>query len=185
VTTEQKPAAISKSRLEFLFDGVFAIAMTLLVLELRIPELTARHSTHELAHALTEQTSTFFSYVLSFIVLGLLWYRHNHQYPQFRRITGGMVILHFVQLATAAFFPFCAALFGRYPFNPLSGVIYVACILTYGWASLGNWIVAERSGSLEAEITPAEFKRTRNRLFVRCLALTGMLGFYLVKVLVQ
>ena len=176
-------SVISKSRLEFLFDGVFAIAMTILVLELRVPELADRHSIDELARALAHDISTFVSYLISFVVLGLFWYRHNHQYHHFRVITRGMLGLHFVQLAAAAFFPFGAALFGRYPFNALSGVVYVACIMVYAWASLANWVIAKRDGSMGPEITAEEFLRSRNRWLRSCLIMSSLFAFYLVKVL--
>src|SRR6185436_12762553 len=97
---------VSKSRLEFLFDGVFAIAMTLLVLELKVPELVDRLSIVELARGLAHEASTLVSYLISFVVLGVFWYRHNHQYHSFHAISRGMLVLHFVQLAAAAFFPF-------------------------------------------------------------------------------
>jgi uncharacterized membrane protein len=176
-------SVISKSRLEFLFDGVFAIAMTLLVLELKVPELVDRRSVHELAAALAHDGPTFGSYLLSFTVLGALWYRHNHQYHHFRVITGSMLVLHFVQLATAAFFPFCAALFGRHPFNPLAGLIYVSCILVYAWASLANWLVAWKTGSVGPATTVEQFKRSRRRALRGSLFLSAMFVFYLTRVL--
>lgn len=175
-------SAISKSRLEFLFDGVFAIAMTLLVLELKVPELVDRRSVQELAHGLAHDAPTFGSYLLSFTVLGALWFRHNHQYHYFRVITPTLLVLHFVQLATAAFFPFCAGLFGRYPFNPLSGVVYVGCILVYACAAVANWMIAKRRGLMVPEITEERYLRSRRRGLRSCLFLSAMLVFYLTRV---
>ena len=175
--------AISRSRLEFLFDGVFAIAMTILVLELKVPELVDRHSIQELARALANHTPTFVSYLLSFGMLGLLWYRHNLQYHHFRVITRSMLVLHFVQLAAAAFFPFCAALLGRYPTNGLAQLVYMSCILVYAWASLANWVIAKRSGSLGSETGAEDFLRSRNKLFRGCLGLSTVFVIYLIRVL--
>ena len=175
--------AINRSRLEFLFDGVFAIAMTILVLELKVPELVDRHSIQELARALAHQAPTFASYLLSFGMLGILWYRHNLQYQHFRVITGSMLVLHFIQLAAAAFFPFCAALMGRYPTNGLSQLVYISCILVYAWASLANWVIAGRSGSLGPETAAADFLRSRNKLFRGCLGLSAVFVIYLIRVL--
>src|SRR5438094_5500342 len=86
VTAKEERATasvISKSRLEMLFDGVFAIAMTILVLELKVPELVNIRSVDELRRALVHQAPTFFSYLLSFSVLGMFWYRHNNLYRHF------------------------------------------------------------------------------------------------------
>lgn len=156
--------------------------MTILVLELRVPEVVDRHSVDELGHALAHDTATFASYIISFAVLGVFWYRHNHQYHYYRVITRGTLVLHFVQLAAAAFFPFCAALFGRYSFNPLSGVVYLGWALVYLWAALGNWVVAMRVGAMGPEITPAEFQRSRNRSLRGCLFMSALLAFYVFKV---
>jgi uncharacterized membrane protein len=184
MTEDHSPrSAISRSRLEFLFDGVFAIAMTLLVLELRVPEIAQRHSAGELAHGLALQGSTFASYLLSFIVLGMFWYRHNHQYPHFQTITRTMLVLHFVQLAAAASFPFCAALFGRYPFNPLSGFIYTGCVLVYALASLAVWLIAKRSGSIGATTSSAEYAHHRQRLARWCVLVAAVFLSYLFRLL--
>lgn len=174
-------SAISRSRVEFLFDGVFAIAMTILVLELRVPELVNHRSSAELARGLSQYASTFGSYLLSFFVLGSFWYRHNHHYRYFQTITVPILVLHFVQLAAAAFFPFCAALFGRYPFNPLSAVIYIGCVLTFQVATVLAWVVGRRVGALTADLTDATFQRTLRRNLRQVVLAAALLAFYVVK----
>lgn len=178
-------SSISKSRLEFLFDGFFAIAMTLLVLELRVPELADRHSVPELARGLAQYATTFGSYLLSFIVLGAFWFRHNHQYHWYERITPPMLVLHFVQLAAAAFFPFCAALFGQYPFNPLAALIYVSCIMTYLWASFATWVTAHRTGAMIVELGDDEYVRRTRRMLRRTLVVTALFAFYVFRTLAR
>ena len=176
---------INRSRLEFLVDGVFAIALTILVLELKVPELADRRSVAELGQALAHEAPTFLSYLASFMLLGIFWYRHNHQYEHFRVITRGMLVLHFVQLAAAAFLPFCAALLGRYPINGLSMVVYLACILVYSWASGATWILARRSGAMKAELTEAAYLRSRGRWLRGCLVITSLFALYLIRLLVN
>jgi uncharacterized membrane protein len=176
---------ISRSRLEFLVDGVFAIALTILVLELKVPELSDGRSVEELGRALAHEAPTFVSYVVGFIMLGVFWYRHNHQYEHFRVITRGMLVLHFVQLAAAAFLPFCAALMGRYPINGLSAVVYLGCVLVYFWASGATWILAQRAGAMKAEVTEAAYLRTRQRWLRGCLVITVMFTLYLIRLLVN
>jgi TMEM175 potassium channel family protein len=171
---------VSRSRLEFLFDGVFAIAMTILVLELRVPELGDPRSVTELGHALAHEGSTFGSYLLSFVVLGMFWYRHDQQYHAFRVITRGMLVLHFVQLAGAAFFPFCASLMGRYPTNPLALVVYLGCILVYASSSLAIWVVARNAGST-ADLTITDYQRSRNRWLRACLVVSLLFVLNLIR----
>ena len=178
-------SVISKGRLEFLFDGIFAIAMTILVLELKVPELVDRRSMRELAHELAHHAPTFVSYLLSFVMLGMFWYRHNHQYHHFHKITEGMLVLHFVQLAAAAFFPFCAALVGRYPRNGLSALVYVGCIFVYLWAMFANWIVAKRGGALGAEFTTADYLRARTKAIRGCLVISIVFTAVVIEALVH
>ena len=160
------PSAISKGRLEFLYDGIFAIAMTILVLELKVPELNDRHSIGELAHALAHHGPTFASYLLSFLMLGIFWSRHNHDYRHFHRITYPMLVMTLVQLAAAAFFPFCAAMLGRYPQNRLA-----------------TWVVAKRSGTFGADFPLTDYLRTRNRILRGCLVLLAMFALAFMRVL--
>ncbi len=175
-------SAISKYRLELLFDGIFAIAMTILVLELKVPELTDRHSVSELARALWHNAPTFFSYLFSFSVLGMLWYRHNTHYRHFQFITRRMLALHFVQLSMAAFFPFCAALLGRCPTNRLTPVVYTACIMVYLWSSFAIWIVAKKAGALSPDLSREEYAKSRKRYLRGCIIVTTLLIAYLLEV---
>jgi uncharacterized protein (TIGR02246 family) len=172
---------ISRSRLETLVDGIFTIAMTILVLELKVPELTQARSVHELAGALVRQSPTFVSYLLSFFVLGAFWYRHNKAFRHFHVISGKMLVLHFVMLADAAFFPFCVALMGRYGPNPLSFVIYLAGILVFAWTMSAAWIVAKRSGSMSADLTEAEYVRVRRRAIISSAVLSGVFVLYVLR----
>jgi len=180
-TSHPRPA-ISRARLEVLFDGIFAIAMTLLVLELKVPDLADRRSVRELGQALLHDGPTFLSYLLSFWMLGMLWYRHNQMYRQIERISRRMLVLQLSQLALAAFFPFCAALEGRYPMNPLALTIYSGCILLYSWTSMLYWHVAWTVGAVRPELDRTEYLAARRRILRGSLMLTLIFGYALSRV---
>ena len=167
---------ISRNRLEMLCDGIFAIAMTILVLELKVPELVDRHSAAELAQSLERNRATFFSYLLSFLWLGIVWARHNEHFRHIETITKGVLALQLLQLATAAFFPFCAALVGRYPTNHLAMVIYFGCAVAYAWASQLGWLVAERAGALSPRLSDSARQQYGNRNLRRAILLTVFFG---------
>jgi uncharacterized membrane protein len=167
-------SAISRSRLENLFDGIFAIAMTILVLELKVPELADRYSVTEMSRFLAHNAPTFISYLLSFSLLGMFWYQHNKLYRHIERVSRGMLALQLLQLATAAFFPFSAALIGRYPMNPLSLIIYSGCVMVYQWTSATYWLVAKRSGGIRPDLDPSEYRAQRRRNLVRSIAMTAI-----------
>jgi uncharacterized membrane protein len=175
---------IDKKRLEFLFDGIFAISMTILVLDLKAPDLSDRHSVSELGKFLLYHKVSFISYILSFIMLGMFWYNHNNYYRYFYRITNGMFGLTLVQLSVAAFFPFCAALFGRYPINRLSIVIYLGCIAVYLWTSAIQWLLAKRQSALMPKLDPSIYRRIRKKSIIGSIFCTFLFLSYLLNALI-
>ncbi|MBU4269054.1 MAG: DUF1211 domain-containing protein [Acidobacteria bacterium] len=152
---------VSKARLEFLFDGVFAIAMTIMVLELKLPELQDRKSVHELGTALLHHGRTFFSYIISFIILSSFWISHNQIYANLKRISKTVLAIHIWLLATAAFFPFCAHLYGRYPSNPLASLIYFGGVIVFFLGMLALVIAAKRQKLFDPEIPARDVKKLR------------------------
>jgi uncharacterized membrane protein len=176
---------ISKNRLEFLFDGIFAISMTILVLELKVPDLADRRSISELGQFLLHHGVSFVSYILSFTMLGIFWYRHNSYFRYFTRITKSMLAFTLVQLAVAAFFPFCAALFGRYPINRLSIVIYLGCIALFSWTCLIQWLLAKRQSALMPDLNDVVYCRTRKRSIISSILITFLFLLYLSSALIR
>lgn len=172
-------AFISKSRLEMLFDGVFAIAMTILVIEIKVPDLADPRSARELIVALLHHAPSFLSYALSFAMLGLFWRDAHRQFHYVERITPGLLAVNLFMMATAAFLPFCAALLGRYVANPATVVIYLADILLFRIGVFAQWHLAERARAIDAHIdaTLAARLRTRNARAVIILAM--LCGLYL------
>ena len=154
--TEPARSLVSKHRLEALADGIFAIAMTILVLEIKVPTLKDPDSAEEFFQAIAAIGPTFSAYVLSFGALGVMWYRHNKLIRPITSISEGVLALYLTQFASAAFFPFCAAVFGKYPGNGGAIVCYAGCVLVYQWAQVGAWMLACRQGLVSLEVGPAE-----------------------------
>jgi uncharacterized membrane protein len=105
-------------------DGLFAIAATLLVVDLAVPILHDHGSVHELADKLNDDSAKFISFFISFAVIGRYWFAHHVFVSQLARIDRGYIALTLVYLAFIAFLPFPTALLGEYFSNPLSIVIY-------------------------------------------------------------
>ena len=105
-------------------DGLFAIAMTLLVVAIAVPNLGRGDSIHDLANGLNDLVPNFVSFFISFAVIGRYWLAHH----KFVSLLGGMdqalIGLNLIYLAFIAFLPFPTALLGEYFENPLSVVIY-------------------------------------------------------------
>jgi uncharacterized membrane protein len=104
-----EPSAGSTSdtgRLETFADGVMAIAITLLVLEIRVPA----HQPGTLGHALLEQWPSYAAYVTSFLTIGVIWVNHHRMFKLIERVTHSFLMLNILFLMVVSFIPFPTAL---------------------------------------------------------------------------
>jgi len=116
---------MSKQRLEAFSDGVYAIAITLLILNIRIPEVAPAF----LGSALLQMLPQVFAYGMSFFVIALYWFSHHRVAQQVKQIDGTFVWLNMIWLLFVTIMPFPTALLGRYPFQPLPIAIYGADLI--------------------------------------------------------
>lgn len=109
-------------------DGLFAIAMTLLVVGIAVPTLSSPGDEGELWDALRELESAYVSFFISFLVIGRYWIAHHQFFRQLRELDYGLIWLNLIYLAFVAFLPFPTALLGTYFENPVSIVVYALSI---------------------------------------------------------
>jgi uncharacterized membrane protein len=133
---------LATHRIVALTDGVFAIVMTLLVLEISIPEITQSSLHTELPGRLVELWPKLLSYVVSFIILGIFWYLHRIAFHYIKRSDNGLVWLNILFLMFIALIPFSTALFGSYGAEQLSLVIYAINIILASLMRFIIWIYA-------------------------------------------
>ena len=123
------------TRIEAFSDGVFAIIVTLLVLELKVPVLHDHASVGELAGQLRELLPKFISWLISFIIVCKFWLNHHHILGMARHANYGMVWLNSIFLMGQSFIPFPTALAGEYPENALAvsffGVVFAINTLLF------------------------------------------------------
>jgi uncharacterized membrane protein len=108
------------TRIEAFSDGVFAIIVTLLVLELKVPVLHEVHGVGELARSLGDLLPKFLSWLISFIIVCKFWLNHHHIFSLASHADYGLVWLNCLFLLAQSFVPFPTALMGEYPANPLA-----------------------------------------------------------------
>ena len=148
------------NRLLALSDGVVAIAITLLVLQLTVPSpaaLTHPDSASELAAQLGKGADQLVSYVISFYVIAQFWLVHHRV---FRRITGqqeGLAWWNFAFLFTITIMPFTSDLLGKFSANPLAIDIFAANLLLATVATQLTVIY----GSRKDLVTPQTAQQTR------------------------
>ena len=111
---------MNKQRLEAFSDGVYAIVITILILDIRIPQVQPS----ALGAALVRMLPQVFAYVLSFFVVGLYWFAHHRVSHQVKQIDGTFIWLNLIWLLFVSIMPFPAALLGRYPLQRIPIAIY-------------------------------------------------------------
>jgi uncharacterized membrane protein len=127
---------LPKGRIETLADGVFAIAMTLLVLDLRVPQALA---TGQVLPLLRQLAPNFLTYALSFANLGVYWVGHHVQFDSIRRADTRLLWINIVFLLLIGLIPFSTALLGAAPLDPMAVQVYGANLLLAGLALLWSW----------------------------------------------
>ena len=128
---------ISPERHQTLADGVFAIVMTLLVLELGVEGIAETASNAGVIHGLLEMWPRFLIYGLSFLILGIFWVIHHTLFDAIIRYNTTLTWLNILFLMFVALIPFSTALFGEYGAMQITALIYGANMLFIfcsGWA---------------------------------------------------
>ncbi len=111
---------MNKERLEMFSDGVFAIAITLLILEIKIPKHEAlEHTVGGLYGYLKHIWPNYLAYFVSFLMIGIYWSNHHHMFTfLIKRTNHTFNLLNILFLMTIAFMPFTTAIFGDYVLHP-------------------------------------------------------------------
>lgn len=103
---------MSKHRIDTLVDGIFAVAMTLLVIELKIPESAHVHDNAGLLSAFADLIPKFIAWFISFFVLALFWFGHHRAFHFLHRVDAKLVALNLVFPGFVSLMPFASALAG-------------------------------------------------------------------------
>jgi uncharacterized membrane protein len=130
---------MNKSRLEAFSDGVIAIIITIMVLELKVP--------HEATFAaLAPLWPVLFSYVLSFMYVGIYWNNHHHMLAAVRHVSGGALWANLHLLFWLSLFPFATAWMGENHFAAAPTAAYGVVLLM---AAIAYWILQQRLIALD------------------------------------
>ena len=131
------------NRVEALTDGVFAIAMTVIVLTLQLPT-----GPESLWARLGQLGPKLASYVLSFVMLGVLWIGHHYQLSHVRRVDRPLIWLNLSFLLSITFLPFGAAVLGAEYRDPAAVALYAGTVMLGGLSLLAHWSYALRHAEL-------------------------------------
>jgi|SRR5271165_469501 len=172
-TSYNQVAGQSAERLAALSDGVFAVAMTLLALDLRAPAAEAIHNEHDLGRALLALSPRLLMYMMSFLTLGIFWVGQQTQLNHLERSSRSLTWIHLAFLFVVTTVPFSTALLAEYTAYRLALVVYWANIVLLGVTLYWSWVCAVGSGLVKADI-PTDVSEAIKRRIVIAQSLYGI-----------
>ena len=186
---------MSSSRIEAFSDGVFAIAITLLVLEIQVPDVHGGG----LLDALGDLWPSYAAYAVSFLTIGIIWVNHHTAFGLLARADRKLLFLNLALLMTVSFIPFPTSVLARYlqagSDQHVAAVTYSGTMALQGLAFGAVALYAIRAGLTTFEVTPSAMRRLRWRSFggfvgyaaasglafvdaVACLAMCAVVALY-------
>lgn len=139
--------ALGLERLVFFSDAVFAIAITLLALEIRLPEAAGHAADPELVNILLSLWPKYLGYMVSFLVIGLFWIGHHRKFSFIQRYDSNLLILNILMLMLVAFVPFPTALLSESG-GKVATIFYAAFMAVLGFLYLAVWLYASKDNRL-------------------------------------
>jgi uncharacterized membrane protein len=180
IGTATTPSPERDSRLDRLLalaDGVFAISLTLLAVELALPEAAADLHGQALLTALLGVWPKLLSYVTSFTMIAVFWQAHHRLFLHVRRFDGVLLWLVFLQLASIAFLPFPTAVVGAHVGDPVAEEFYYGSLLltSLDWAAL-RWYATAGYRLVSLELSPHDLRRYLRISLVAPVTLLILMG---------
>lgn len=166
-------AGQSVERLAALSDGVFAVAMTLLVLDLRTPAETAIHSERDLWNAIVLLAPRILVYLMSFLTLGIFWVGQQTQLNHFSHSDRHLTWIHLAFLFGVSLMPFSTSLMASFISYRLALLLYWANIFVLGAILFAAWRYALRVQLVKPELS-AEFAAAIERRIIVAQALYAL-----------
>jgi len=161
-----EPSAEGRGRIVGITDGVFAIALTLIVLEIRVPVHEAVHSETELLSAILALAPRFLTYALSFLTLTIFWFGQQAQHGLIARSDRRLATLNLCFLGFIALLPFSTDLLADFLAFRVAVLVYWLNLLMLGGSLFASWWYADRNGMI-AEDVDAQTRHTVYRRIVR------------------
>jgi uncharacterized membrane protein len=166
-------------RISGLSDALFAIAMTIIVLEIHVPDPATVHTNEQLWDAFGDLVPHLIVYAASFLTLGIFWNAQQTQLNRFARVDRNLTWIHIVFLAPVAMMPFSTLLLSTFETLQVALIVYWLNLLAAGIVLYISWTYATSAGLLQPDVTPEIGGAIRRRivashvLYTICL----LLGF--------
>ncbi|EKF86878.1 TMEM175 family protein [Methanobacterium formicicum] len=179
--SENSGIFMDTKRLETLVDGIFAIAMTLLVLALAVPDITGPLSNAAVQNSLYSLIPSFYTLVMSFILLALFWSNHHRAFHKIDEMNTPLLWINVIWLLFIVLVPFSASLTGKYGEFPISHIIFNLNMLGIALFLGLNWYYATKKNFIDEKVSLRDITITirTNVLFIVISLLALSLSFVL------
>jgi uncharacterized membrane protein len=177
--TVKKQDQVNKERLMFFSDALLAIIMTILVLDIKVPEL--QYTTDSaLLPELLKQLTHFIGFVVSFSLIAILWFTHHQLMQRIAQPNMVFARINFAFIGTTAVIPFSTAFTAEYPSSPLAACLVASNFFVMGFFLTGMIFYALKTGLASNDIFPAYYENARKKrgfigMFV--LAVSALIAF--------
>jgi uncharacterized membrane protein len=179
--SETKDHSFQLERIVFFSDAVFAIAITLLIIEIKVPHLEHTDSDRDFVIALVRLIPNFIGYFFSFLVIGAYWVGHHRIYGMIVKWNYGLIWRNVFFLMAIAFMPFTTAFFSEYVGRLVPIVLYAAAFSLAGGLEILQWRYAIKNGLTDPHVDRAELDHLTWRIAVLPMAGVGAILIGLVK----
>ena len=162
---DEQRLTMSANRLESLGDGIFSVAMTILVIELKIPTVQG-NSLKDLLHGLYETRQELFCYFISFIVLGIMWFGHRMVFEYISRTNRYFIFLGVLFYMVVCLVPFSTRFLAANTFKWYAILMYGLNLSMCNLTLFAQWTYGIKRPTLHARILPAEVRKEATKLFL-------------------
>jgi len=145
-------AGSSVERIAAISDGVFAVAMTLLVLDIRAPAVETIHNEHDLWHGLAHLAPHLVAWLMSFMTLGIFWVGQQTQLNHLARSNRDLTWIHLGFLLAVSMTPFSTTLLAQFSIYQAALLLYWANIFLLGALLYWSWVCALGSGVVKPDM---------------------------------
>lgn len=182
--SENRELELGKNRIEALSDGIFAIAMTLLILEIKVPELPHNAPNVVVAPALIELAPKLLTYFVSFISLGIFWVGHHNMYHAIRRADRVLLGFNILFFLFVSFLPFSTSVLNAFPETQVAPLFFGVNLTLLGWILYLQWVYASKQPGMLAEHVTREYRALVHSRFLTIpivLTLTMLIGYWSIE----
>ena len=161
---------MNKNRIESLSDGVFAIIMTILVLEFKIPKLPTQaiNNSSQLFAEIIKLSPVFFSYSITFAILAMYWIGHHNLFHLFTKNINRMLMeINVLFLMLVSLLPFMSHLLGEYRYNQSAIQLYALTTILIGCCMYSMYLYADKSNEIDThEVDNVTIKKIKIRILL-------------------